>query len=145
MKIQKHFCCLVIILMLTVSVSSTRAGGSFAYKDILPILAQEPVMDKFINDGLEFNDSGSAMRIGQNVNPRFGGRRVGPYVIMAKPKGTSGSFTLEVTVETELICQDDSGNTVDVSEAQIIKEKFSAISIRPYKSIQPYPSYRQFK
>lgn len=90
-------------------------------------------MAKWFTDGLEFDQTGEAVRLGQNVNPRFGGRRIGPYVILAKPKGASGPFTLEVTVETELICRDAAGKPVDVSEAHTIQEKFSSVTVRPYK------------
>ena len=83
--------------------------------------------------GLEFDETGDALRIGQNVNPRFGGRRIGPYVILAKPKGVSGPFSFEITVETELICQDAAGKAVDVSKAQNIQEKFSSVTIKPYQ------------
>jgi hypothetical protein len=85
---------------------------------------------------LDFDETGNAMRIGQNVNPRFGGRRVGPYVILAKPKGAAGPFSLEVTVETELICRDMAGKTVDVSKAQVIQEKFFSVTVRPYQGNQ---------
>ena len=78
-------------------------------------------------------ETGDAVRIGQNVNPRFGGLRVGPYVILAKPKGASGPFTLEVTVNTDLICLNAAGKPVDVSKAQTIQEKFSSVTVKPYQ------------
>ena len=99
-------------------------------------MQQEPVLAKWLTDGLEFAETGDAVRIGQNVNPRFGGRRIGPYVILAKPQGASGPFTLEVTVETELICKNKAGKDVDVSEAQTIQEKFFSVTIKPYKESQ---------
>ena len=121
--------------------SSAWAGGSFALEDLKPILQQEPVMAKWLTDGLEFAETGDAVRIGQNVNPRFGGLRIGPYVILAKPKGASGPFTLEVTVETELISRNAAGKDVDVSQAQVIREKFASVSVRPYKERGPNPSW----
>lgn len=129
------------ILGLAVLVSlpgaSAWAGGSFAFEDLQPILQQEPVLAKWLTGGLEFAETGDAVRIGQNVNPRFGGRRIGPYVILAKPKGASGPFTLEVTVETELICRNAAGKDVDVSKAHTIQEKFSSVTVRPYKETRP--------
>ena len=88
---------------------------------------------KWLTGGLEFAETGDAMRIGQNVNRRFGGRRIGPYVILAKPRGASGPFTMEVTVETELGCRNAAGKDVDVSQAHTIQEKFSSVSVRPYQ------------
>lgn len=127
---------LAIALLVSLPVS-VWAGGSFAFEDLRPILNQEPVLAKWLTGGLDFDETGDALRIGQNVNPRFGGRRIGPYVILAKPKGASGPFTLEVSVETELICRNAAGKDVDLSEAQTIQEKFSSVSVRPYKQTQP--------
>jgi hypothetical protein len=122
---------LALALLISLPGSAVWAGGSFATEDLLPILQQAPVMAKWLTDGLEFDQTGDAVRIGQNVNPRFGGLRVGPYVILAKPKGASGPFTLEVTVETELICRDKAGKPVEVSKAQTIQEKFSSVTVKP--------------
>lgn len=96
-------------------------------------MQQEPGLAKWLNDGLEFAEGGIAVRLGQNVNPRFGGLRVGPYTILAKPKGAAGPFTLEVTVETDLICRDKAGKPVEVSEANTIQEKFASVNVKPYQ------------
>jgi hypothetical protein len=117
--------------------SPSRAGGSFAFDDLRPILHQQPALAQWLTGGLEFDQTGDAIRIGQNVNPRFGGRRIGPYVILAKPKGAAGPFTLEVTVETELVCRNAAGKAVDVSKAQTIQETISAVTVRPYKETRP--------
>ena len=135
--VRKGVCLLALALLISLPGSSARAGGSFAFEDLQPILNQQPVMAKWLTDGLEFAESGDAMRIGQKVNPRFGGRRIGPYVILAKPKGAAGPFTLEVTVETELICRNAAGKVVDVSQAQVIQEKFSGVTVRPYQETRP--------
>jgi hypothetical protein len=109
------------------------AGGSFAFEDLQPILNQQPVLAQWLTNGLDFDQTGDAVRIGQNVNPRFGGRRIGPYVILAKPKGAAGPFSLEVTVETELICRDAAGKPVEVSKAQTIQEKFASVTVKTYQ------------
>ncbi len=125
---------LILAVLISLPGALAWAGGSFAFEqDLLPILHQQPVLAQWLTGGLDFDQSGDAIRIGQNVNLRFGGLRVGPYVILAKPKGASGPFTLEVTVETELICLDKAGKPVDVSQAQTIKEKFASVSVRPYQ------------
>jgi hypothetical protein len=124
---------LSVFLLVSWPGSMAWGGGSFALEDLWPILQQQPILAKWLNDGLEFDATGDAIRLGQNVNPRFGGRRLGPYVILARPKGAAGPFTFEVTVETELICRDAAGKEVDVSKAQTIQEKFASVSVRPYK------------
>ena len=129
---RKRVCWLALAVLVSFPGSAAWAGGSFALEELLPILQQEPVIGKWLTDGLEFDHTGDAVRLGQNVNPRFGGRRLGPYVILAKPKGAPGPFTLEVTVETELICLNKAGKPVDVSEAQTIQEKFASVTIKPY-------------
>ncbi len=47
------------------------------------------------------------------------------------PKGAAGPFTMEVTVETELICLNAAGKPVDVSKAQTIQQKFSSVTVKP--------------
>jgi hypothetical protein len=134
---RKRVCWLGMAVLVASLNSAAWAGGSFAFEDLQPIVNQQPVLAKWLTGGLEFAETGDAIRIGQNVNERFGGRRVGPYVILAKPKGASGPFTLEVTVETELICQNAAGKAVDVSQATDIQEKFSSVTVRPCKETRP--------
>jgi hypothetical protein len=135
--VRKGFCLLGMAVLVSLPGSSAWAGGSFALEDLRPILQQEPVMAKWLTDGLEFAETGDALRIGQNVNPLFGGRRIGPYVIQAKPKGAPAPFTLEVTIKTELICRNAAGKAVDISQAQVIQEKFSSVKVRPYQEARP--------
>jgi hypothetical protein len=135
--LRKGFFWLALVVFLSLAGGAAWAGGSFSFEqDLLPILNQQPVIAKWLTGGLDFDETGDAIRIGQNVNPRFGGRRIGPYVILAKPKGATGPFTLEVTVETELICRDAAGKPVDVSKAQTIQEKFSTVAVKPYQESQ---------
>lgn len=135
--IRKGVGWLALAILISLPGAAAWAEGSFAFEDLRPILNQQPVLAQWLTGGLDFDETGGyAIRIGQNVNPRFGGLRVGPYVILAKPKGASGPFTLEVTVETELICRDKAGKPVDVSQAQTIQEKFSSVTVKPYKESQ---------
>lgn len=109
------------------------AGGSFALEDIKPILEKAPAVAKWLNETLDLDETGDATRIGQNVNPRLGGTRVGPYTILAKPKDAAGPFVFEVTIETCQVFRDAKGKPVDVAKAHSVEESFSTISIRPYK------------
>ena len=131
--VRKGIGVLVMAFLISLPGSAAWAGGSFAFEDLRPILNQQPELAKWLTAGLEFDQADIAVRLGQNVNPRFGGLRLGPYVILAKPKGASGPFTLEVTVETDLICRDAAGKPVDVSKAQTIQEKFSSVTVKPYQ------------
>ncbi len=125
---------LIMAVLVPLPGSAAWAGGSFSFEqDLQPILNQQPVLAKWLTGGLDFDETGDALRIGQNVNPRFGGRRIGPYVILAKPKGAAGPFTLEVTVETDLMCRNQAGKPVDVSQAQTIQEEFASVTVKPYQ------------
>jgi hypothetical protein len=115
------------------SAQSSYAGGSFALEDILPILQQDARLATWISNSLDIDETGDATRIGQTVNPRLGGMRIGPYVILAKPKGAGGAFTFELTVETEIIGRSAAGKIVDIAKASTITEKLQSVSIRPYK------------
>jgi hypothetical protein len=132
--LRKGVFLLALALLVALPGSMAWAGGSFSFEqDLQPILNQQPVLAKWLTGGLDFDETGDAVRIGQNVNPRFGGLRVGPYVILAKPKAAAGPFTLEVTVETEIISLNKAGKPVEVSQAQTIKEKFSSVTVKPYQ------------
>ena len=71
------------------------------------------------------------MRIGQNVNPHLGGTRLGPYTVLAKPKGSTGPFVFEVTVTTEAEPLDGAGKPVPLAKARSIKEKFVSVALAP--------------
>ncbi len=125
--------CALILISFLVFPLSVLAGGSFSFKEHLkPLLLQQPELEKYLLQSLDFSDSGFANRIGQNVNPRFGGRRIGPYILQAKPKGRKGDFIFEVTVETEYIMKDAKGKlTEDISQAYDIQEKLISVEIKP--------------
>lgn len=123
-----------LALLICSSCSMALAEGSFSFEaDLMPILKQKPAIAKWLTGSLDFDDSGDALRIGDNVMPQFGGRRVGPYVILAKPKGASGPCTLEVTVETDMICKNKSGKVVDCAKARTMEEKFCSVTVKPCK------------
>ena len=110
-KILKGTTMVTVALLFLALGHSAWAGGSFIRDDLLHILEQQPAIAAWVVNGLDLDESGYAMRIGLNVNPNLGGLRVGPYTILAKPKGVRGPFTLEVTVETECNGLDDAGKT----------------------------------
>jgi len=60
-----------------------------------PILNQRPELAKYLFSTLDLDSGGIASRVGSNVNERLGGKPLGPYLIHAKPKGSSGSYVFE--------------------------------------------------
>ena len=129
---MRHLAMLALAALLTFSAASARAGGSFSVDEFMLILEQQPAIAQWIADSLDLDETGTAMRIGQEVNPNLGGMRIGPYTILAKPKGADGPFTLELTMETQMDCLDDSGNSVEFDKATAIEESFDYLTIRPY-------------
>ena len=108
------------------------AGGSFSVDTELDlILNQVPQIKQYLFQSLDIDWTGWAGRIGQNVNTRFGGRRIGPYHVKAKPKGADGDFTLELIVHTKRIFTDAKGGPTDLPNAEHISEEFVSVEIKP--------------
>ena len=111
--------------------SGALAGGSFSTEEnLMPLLNQQPKLKAWLLGALELDELGSANRIGNNVNPRLGGLRVGPYVVLAKPKGAPGDFTLELTFNTEISCLNAAGKPTDLDKAHKVTEQLIDVQIR---------------
>ncbi|THB71717.1 MAG: hypothetical protein D6E12_00820 [Desulfovibrio sp.] len=130
--LKRPLFCLALPVLATLMALPAWAGGSFHVDQLWPLLEQQPAVAQWVAQGLELNESGFAMRIGQEVNPNLGGMRVGPYMILAKPKDSEGPFTLELTIETHMECLDESGNPVDIDKAVTINETFKSLTVRPF-------------
>jgi len=113
--------------------SASYSGGSFILDDIKPILNQAPVIQEYLFTSFELEKSGDANRIGNNVNPRLGGTRLGPYCVNAKPKGAKGKNTFKVCINTEYQFRDQAGKPCKLEQAYSVKEKFSSVEIKPIK------------
>ncbi len=106
------------------------ADGSFSLQDLKPVLNQNPVLANYLLSTLDFADGGIASRIGDAVNERLGGKRVSPYRILAKPKGTKGAYIFEVVVYTDIVFSDEKGNVTTLEKAYSVAEKLTYIEIR---------------
>ena len=122
---------LLSVLVFGVFIPQVFAGGSFSFNiELKPILNQHPVIKDFVLKSFDISESGWASRIGQQVNEKFGGRRIGPYHIKAKPKEYQGKDTFELIFHTEKIFLDKNGEPTDLTKADIIKEKFKSLEIK---------------
>ena len=123
-----------ILLLVFISgafISPSFAGGSFRLDiELEPILNQQPYIKDFVLGTFDIAESGWASRIGQQVNEKFGGRRVGPYHINAKPKGYQGEYIFELIFHTEKKFLDKKGEPTDLINADIIKERFKSLEIK---------------
>lgn len=110
-----------------------RAGGSFRVSDELdPILNQAPEIKQYLFQSLDIKPDGWAGRIDQLVNPNFGGRRIGPYHVLAKPKGAYGEYTMELIIHTQYILLNAEGEEVGIHFATHISEVFLSAEIKPF-------------
>jgi hypothetical protein len=107
------------------------AGGTFPLKHLRPILEQEPALSQHLFSTLDFAEWGMSSRVGSTVNERLGGARLGPYRILAKPKGAAGDYIFEVVVYTKKTFLDGSGREVTLADASSIVERFDYLEIRP--------------
>ncbi len=129
----RTFIIMGVMIAFIISGSAAYAGGSFLLDDIKPLIAQSPDIHKYLFATLELEKSGQANRIGNNVNPRLGGTRLGPYCIYAKPKGTIGKNTMEVCINTEYHFRDKTGRPCTLERAFSVTESFVSIEIKPIK------------
>lgn len=122
---------LALVFALSCATQATAAGSFRPEIELAPLLEGAPAVRDFVANTLELAPSGSAGRIGSLVNPRFGGRRVGPYRILAKPKGSEGPFVFELSFHTELVFLDARNRSAELPDAQRIRERFESLELRP--------------
>lgn len=122
-------CAVAIGLALAVPV---QGAGSFDYKtELRPILAQQPRILQLLEGSFEIEPSGSANRIGIRVNPLLGGKRVGPYHILAKLKFGECGQSREIVVHTEHRFRDKAGNPTNVENAVAVEEELLKVEVVP--------------
>lgn len=124
---------------------STYAGGSESFTNqVLPILQQNNELAKALLNSFEFSDGIYAQtRMGNHT--KFGGQRLGPYTVLAKPNGSQSTWVFEVIINTKWRVFDKEGNEIPLmdengkksgvfdSRATRIAETFMSLEIKPYK------------
>lgn len=124
---------LVLAVFLSISTPSV-AGGSFDVNiELKPITNQIPELWQYLTSTLELQQSGWASRIGNEVNPRLGGTRIGPYCLLAKPKTANGPYTMEVCFNTEQLWLDSQGKNCALDRASRVEERFVSVEIKPWR------------
>ena len=111
---------------------SLYAGGSESFTNqVLPILRQDKVFAENILDSFDFNDAVLAQtRLGSHT--KFGGQRLGPYFVKAKPKNSTGPWIFDVKINTKWIVYDKEGKEIPLLDEKgkqtgIFDEKASCI------------------
>ena len=103
--VRKGVCLLGMAVLVSLPGSSAWAGGSFAREDLRPILDQQPVMANGSPTGWNLPKPATPCASARTSTRVSAGGASAIRHHWPKPKGASGPFTLEVTVETELICR----------------------------------------
>jgi hypothetical protein len=102
-------------------------------EELKPVTDQVPDLWRFVSRTLDMQESGMANRVGSNVNLHLGGKRVGPYCFLAKPKATPGPYTLEICFNTEHTWYDSRDRETTLDQASRVQERFVSIDIKPWK------------
>lgn len=107
---------------------SSFAGGSVSWKEIQPILDQEPAIAAIVSKTLDCHDSGFT---GNRIGGQFplGGKRLGPYGFQCRHRGDKGPLNLLLTINTTWKLLDATGAEVDVSKATATREQFASIQV----------------
>lgn len=101
-KVSIQFCFL-IMLLLSISVSQSLAGGSLPYEDMRAKFPDEGVTFSMLEDAFDIykDDVFAQIRVlSDHPNKRFGGMRLGPYYVCAKQKNGKHLLVL-ITLTTE--------------------------------------------
>lgn len=126
MKRMKYYCLCILIAL----VGQARGDGSFYLRDIQPLLQQQPVIWNHLQTTLEIAPVGIAPRISGAQNRELNGVRTAPYRLLAKPKGASGKYVLELVIEADTKFLDGSGRDVPLAQAVDYKELLRYITLR---------------
>ena len=101
--------------VLLVSASFAHAQGSLDTNEILPLLKTKPKVADFLLSNLELHDSAMGTRLGFHWE-NLGGARIGPYEILAKPKGAK-EWTVQLHLCVRTTFLDAQGNALDKDAA----------------------------
>ena len=134
------------IFILALIPSFLIAGGSCSWDDdVKPLFDDQPALLKHLEATLDFEKVGSAVRLGRHFT-NLSGRRMAPYVFLAKPKGVDGEFVFEMVVEAEARYFDENNQEIvsaafdDALTASAIQEKIIGVSIRTASSEDGVPA-----
>lgn len=137
------------IIILTISaflgISHAFGGGSISFEEqLLPIMNQDKVFADALLNTFDFSSNVFAQTdFGDHT--RFGGKRLGPYTLLAKPKGSQSTWVFEVTIITKWTIYDQKGNVIPLKDengkmtgifdpkAIRIEESFENVQLKPYK------------
>lgn len=118
-------------LLLSVSATSSFAGGSLGTDELLPLLAQKPEIRDAVLSSLVLLDSAfGEVRLGSHFT-YLGGERLGPYTIRAKVQQSGKPIQLVLCTTSQFLSQ--SGRPLsedDMFDAVRVEEKLDFVMLR---------------
>jgi hypothetical protein len=112
----------------------TYGAGTVSFeKDVKPILMQRPVFAQVLLDTFEFKNTVEANTIGREVSPGLALARIGPYRVLARRKGDSGTGdSMVIQINTRIHFLDGRGKETKIlAKAVNLREDFESIEIDP--------------
>lgn len=131
---------LILVACVLLPVKS-HGGGTVDLADVDPLLRQAPAVRSALVSSLDLaNTATAAVRFGPQFT-HLGGARMGPYIIRARPKGSTGGDTLEVVVCTRARLLDASGKaTESASDAVRVEEHVTVVMLRVLNAVPAIPT-----
>ncbi|MEO0446359.1 MAG: hypothetical protein AAF191_09830 [Verrucomicrobiota bacterium] len=114
------------------SPQSSLAEGSCHWDDGRALLEQAPAMLEYVEQSLDVESFGFALRLGPHF-PDLSGTRVAPYTFRAQSKFNEDHW-FELVLEADLTFFDAQGaaiETGDPEEATQIRQAFTGLTLRP--------------
>jgi hypothetical protein len=128
---MKQFGLLLALLVGGSTVLHAQQGGSIFLSDIEQLLLQKKELVDRIRIDFELFRAGSAVRISRAENPGLAGVRIGPYHLLARPKGSTGPYAYEIRIETKVTFLNSGGRPVSRAKATEVREEVQDVAIRP--------------
>src|SRR5436189_6099816 len=118
MSLTTRFFIALFIGVMTSGVAT--AEGSINFDDADVVLKQQPILREYLLNSLCISNTGIASRLA-SIYP-MGGKRLGPYELVAKPKAQAGEYTLKIIISTEQKFTNNRGKSVGPDKATQVIE-----------------------
>jgi hypothetical protein len=110
---------LTLFAFFTLFTKGLLAGGSVSFEEqAVPLLQTQPVLLQFVQRSLDVAPVGSAIRLGKDFGDNTG-KRITPFSFEARPKGTTGPFTLLLIVNSTEGMNDNNESAVTIEIRQL--------------------------
>jgi hypothetical protein len=113
---------LILGVVLVLMAKTAFAPGTLDLDEISALLSQQPRIFRALTTGFEIQKTAIGVRLGNHFT-HLGGKRIGPYTLWARPRGSAGPFDIEIQVCTSVTFLNSTGRaTDDIIDAAQTKE-----------------------